>query len=347
MIRPRVLLALLAILVVVVADRAPAQPQDPPPDDRPRAVIGLGDSTVAGEGAGDYAPGTRGADGNACHRSANAAIAQLRLPGVTERVNLACSGAASTAVALQAGQPSQASRLTAVARRYRVEAVVLAVGANDAPRFADIVLRCVEAWAASKRGAATAPSCSQQLAGEWTERLNAMAPRVARAVTDVQRVMGGAGYAATEYDLVLQSYPSPVTERIEPALQDLSGCPLRLEDLTWLRTVAVPQLSTALRGVAERTGSRFLDLSRAAEGHEACAAGSDEEWMTRLTVDFEILRQEDSGLRAVAESFHPNATGHVRIAACLGAFLRTAQREAACRPDGDALRLRPLVTTSP
>ncbi len=342
MVRLRALLAVLAVLVTVTADRVPTLPQDPPRDDRARAVIGLGDSTVAGEGAGDYAPGTRSARGNACHRSANAAIAQLTLPGVTAHVNLACSGADSGDVALQDGQSSQASRLTAVARRYRVEAVVLAVGANDAPRFADVVLHCIEAWA--RRGG---PPCSQQLAGEWTDRLDAMEPQVRRAVTDVQRALRGAGYTSEDYDLVLQSYPSPFTERVEPALRDLSGCPLRLEDLAWLRSVAVPELSTALRGVAERTGARFLDLSRAAEGHEACAAGPGEEWMTRLTIDFELLRQEDSGLRSVAESFHPNATGHTKIATCLGAFLRTATREAACRADGDALRLRPLPTARP
>lgn len=341
MARFRALLAVLLVLVIVAADRVPTLPQDPPRDDRARAVVGLGDSTVAGEGAGDYAPGTRSERGNACHRSANAAIAQLTLPGMTAHVNLACSGASSTDVALRSGQPSQASRLTAVARRYRVEAVVLAVGANDAPRFADVVLSCIEAWARR-----SGPPCTQQLAGEWTDRLDAMVPQVERAVTDVQRALRGAGYRREDYALVLQSYPSPFTERVEPALRDLSGCPLRLEDLTWLRSIAVPQLSTALRGVAERTGARFLDLSRAAEGHEACAAGPGEEWMTRLTIDFELLRREDSGLRAVAESFHPNATGHARIAACLGAFLGTAQRRAACRPDGDELRLRPLTTTS-
>lgn len=334
---PRVLLVLLVVLVVVVADRVPTRPQTPPPDDRPRAVVALGDSTMAGEGAGGYVPGTRGEHGNTCHRSTNAAITRLALPGVTEHVNLACSGADASDVALSAGQPSQASRLAAVARRYRVEAVILGVGANGAPRFPDVVLACIEAWA---RG--VVPGCSRQLSGEWTDRLDAMVPQVARAVADVQRAMRGAGYGARDYDLVLQSYASPLTERVEPALRDLSGCPFRFEDLAWFRTAAVPQLAAALRGVADRAGARFLDLSRAAEGHEACAAGPGAEWMTRLTVDFELLRQEGSGLRAVAESFHPNALGHARLADCLGEFLRTEQREAACRPDGDALRLRPL-----
>ncbi|MQA15256.1 MAG: hypothetical protein GEV09_14130 [Pseudonocardiaceae bacterium] len=340
------LIALLLLALVVADSPAPVE-RRPVPDTRPRAVVGLGDSTIAGEGAGDYAPGTRGADGNFCHRSADSLIYQLELPGVTERINLACSGAHADDIGFARFQrtpgSAQAARLREVALRYRVQAVVVAIGANDDPRFADTMLRCIQAWARRSD-----PPCSAALAPQWPQRLDAMAPKVAGALADIRAAMRRAGYADGEYTLVLQSYPSPLTENIDPSLQDLSGCPFRTEDLAWVRTRAVPQLSAALREVAEAAGARFLDLSRAAAGHEACSwpAAPSREWINRLRVDFELLRREETGHRALAESFHPNALGYSRIAGCLGEFLRGSRREAACVLGADGA-LHPVDLPSP
>lgn len=337
------LMVLTALLVRAAAPVAPplspASPAAVPQfDRRPVAVVSLGDSSLAGEGAGDYLPGTRGENGNFCHRSVHATVQRIEVPGVTRRINLACSGTRSVNIEFdapqQAAETSQAVRLGEVARRYRVGAVVMAVGANDEPDFADVVLRCAQAWVAR-----WSRSCSAELAPQWPQRIAAMVPEVTRAVTDVRAAMRGAGYRDADYDLVLQSYPAPLTERLAPALQDLSGCPFRTEDLRWLRTSAVPQLSAALREVATRTGVRFLDLTRAVEGHEACTSPADprDEWVTRLSLDFARLQDDETGLRAVQESFHLNATGHARIASCLSEFLQMAARESSCRPSTDGL----------
>lgn len=337
-------LGTVLILAFLVASRPTPDLRPVLPDTRPRAIVALGDSTMSGEGAGDYAPGTRGQPGNFCHRSANALVYRIDLPGVTERFNLACSGAHAADVGFAEPNRSpgsaQAERLRRVALRYRVEAVVVAVGANDDPHFADTMLRCVEAWARR-----SGPSCSDVLAPQWPQRLDAMAPKVAAALDDIRAALRGAGYTDDDYDLVLQSYPSPLTEDIVPRLRDLSGCPFRIEDLAWIRTEAVPQLAAALRGVAQRSGARYLDLSRAAQGHEACSSpgAPAQEWINRLRVDFELLRREETADRALAESFHPNATGHARIAGCLQEFLLGGRREAMCIVDDEgALHPRPI-----
>lgn len=343
---PLVSVVAALILVALVADR-PAPDQLPVlPDTRPRAIVALGDSIMSGEGAGDYAPGTRGENGNFCHRSANGLVYRIDLPGVTERLNLACSGADTADIGFSRPNRSpgsaQAERLRQVAQRYRVQAVVVVVGANDDPQFADTMLRCIEAWARR-----SGPSCSDVLGPQWRQRLEAMTPKIAIALADIRTAMRAAGHAVGDYELVLQSYPSPLTEEIDPKLRDLSGCPLRIKDLAWIRTEAVPQLAAALRGVAQRAGARFLDLSQAAQGHEACssAGAPDREWINRLRVDFELLRQEETGHRALAESFHPNATGHARIAGCLQEFLRGQRRDAVCRSDADgALHPRSIGT---
>lgn len=350
--RPSVPLLLLPgvavlILTLLVASRPAPDLQPAPPDTRPRAIVALGDSVMSGEGAGDYAPGTRGENGNFCHRSANALVYQLEVPGVTERINLACSGADAADVGFSGPDRSpgsaQAERLGQVALRYRVEAVVVTVGANEDPQFADTMLRCIQAWARR-----SGPSCSDVLAPQWSQRLDAMAPGIAGALADVRTAMRRAGHSDGDYELVLTSYPSPLTEDIVPRLRDLSGCPFRTEDLAWVRTQAVPQLAAALRGVADRAGARFLDLSQAARGHEACTSPGtpSREWINRLRVDFELLRREETGQRALAESFHPNATGHLRIAGCLEEFLRGQRREARCLIDDGDLHPRPIRTAA-
>ncbi|MBW4716856.1 GDSL-type esterase/lipase family protein [Saccharothrix obliqua] len=308
-------------------------------DTRPTAVVSLGDSAMSGEGAGSYEPGTEGENGNWCHRSTRSMIHQTRLAEHT--VNLACSGADSANVSLadttHYTEGSQAKRLVDVARRYRVTTVLVQVGANDDPRFADTVVDCVAAWVNP-----FGPACRSKLATEWPARLAAMAPKVETALRDVRSAMGQAGYAPASYSLVLTSYASPVTEKMDKLLHGPQGCPVRLPDAEYGRTVAVPQLSEALRGVAARTGVKFLDFSRATEGREACAKGGNPagEWQRRLTVDPYALVHgglDAIGIHLAQQSFHPNAEAHAQLGRCVTEFVRGGADTARCLagPDGE------------
>jgi lysophospholipase L1-like esterase len=115
----------------------------------PTAVVALGDSAISGEGAGAYEPGTDGTGGDFCHRSTRALIQRTAIPGIQNTISLACSGAASSDVRINGTthytEPSQADRLRAVAQDNDVKMIVLQIGANDDPHFADTVLSCVEA----------------------------------------------------------------------------------------------------------------------------------------------------------------------------------------------------------
>ena len=88
-----------------------------------------------------------------------------------------------------------------------------------------------------------------------------MKPKVLDALRAVRAAMDGAGYTPSSYSLVLQSYAAPVGPNVRPELQNLSGCPFLTGDLQWIRDTAVPQLSEALREVAQQGDARFLDLS--------------------------------------------------------------------------------------
>ncbi|WP_019813226.1 GDSL-type esterase/lipase family protein [Saccharomonospora saliphila] len=327
---------IVAVLVVVLpTEREPGE-RPGPPGTGPLTVVSMGDSTLSGEGAGDYTAGTDGAGGNWCHRSPHAMVHQVELAGITESVNLACSGAPSAQVALgeivQYTEPSQAAQLRELLDTHRVAAVVVALGANDEPQFSRLISECFTSWFLD-RGA----PCSEQIKADWPSRLEAMRPKVVRALTDVRSVLSEAGYSDDDYELVLQSYASPIGPGIPESLRNLDGCPFRTEDLSWVAGTGSASLSAALRRAAAEAGARFLDLSRSARGHEACSGGdnTESEWFTRFTVRWDDLEAAERASHALQESFHPNARGHAQLAGCVSEFLATEDREAACLEGAD------------
>jgi lysophospholipase L1-like esterase len=325
----------------------PPTPVPGPPRDAPRVVVALGDSTISGEGAGRYEKGTDGEKGNWCHRSSSASVHMIGSAGIDGTINLACSGAPAAQVGLgdqkQYTEPSQAERLARIAANNRVVAVVVAAGANDDPGFSHVLDQCVQAWFSSSR-----PGCAAIAGGGWQARVDAMVPKLVRALGDVRSAMRTAGYRPEEYQLIVQSYAAPVGPDVAAGLQDLSGCPFRSEDLEWVRDSAVPVLTAGLRTAARSANARFLDLSRAGVGREACSAGNDigREWFRRLAVQWTDLHNDERATHALQESFHPNATGYAQFGRCLGEFLNTPDRAAACLPGNDG-NLHAATTIGP
>ncbi len=330
----RILGTTLALLLVGGLATSPAAVAQ---DDRETAVVSLGDSAISGEGAGNYEPGTRGENGNWCHRSANALVHRTAVAART--INLACSGADSANVSLadttHYTEGSQARRLIAVAQQYRVTTVIVQVGANDEPAFADTILDCISRWL-NPFGS----GCASRLRTEWPQRLAAMAPRVVTALADVKSAMSQAGYANGSYNLVLTSYASPLTEKMDEILHGPQGCPFRLSDARYGRTEAVPQFNEALRGVANSAGVKFLDFSRATENREACSGygNSSTEWQNRITVDpwaWVHGGLDAIGIHLAQESFHPNARGHAQLGRCVTEFVASGRSSAACLAGAD------------
>jgi hypothetical protein len=328
-----VVVLLLGMVLLVGDDLAPEPtPLPGPPQDAPRVLVAMGDSTISGEGAGDYEEGTDGENGDWCHRSPHASIHETGLQTIDRVYNLACSGAPSPQVGLgdveQYTETSQAKRLAPLAARNRVVAVVVAAGANDEPSFSHVLDACVQAW--TGRG----EPCSEMVGPEWSQRVDRMVPKLTRALEDVRTVMRNAGYTESDYQLIVQSYAAPVGPDVAAGLQDLSGCPFLADDLAWVQRRAVPILTAGVREAAAAVGARFLDLSRAGTGHEACSDARDPsgEWFRRLAVEWEDLQHEDRATHALQESFHPNETGHEQIGHCLGEFVNAPGRAAACLP---------------
>jgi lysophospholipase L1-like esterase len=331
----------LLVLALLVAPSAAADP----PDTRPTAVVALGDSVASGEGAGDYLEGTRGEGGNWCHRSPHAYVNRTGL--AAHAVNLACSGADSADVAFGPGthntEGSQAERLLAVATEYRVTTVIVQLGSNDDAALIDTAIACIRAFLD-----VTTPPCRHTIDPLLDGRMAATADKVEHAVRDVRRAMDRAGYRPGSYDLVIASYASAATEHMV-GVPGLIGCPYSRPDSGWARTTLFPKLSAALGGVADRTGARFLDMSRAAEGREACALPDPrQEWQRRLTVSPEAFAYgglDAATYHVAAESFHPSAAGHAAFGGCMGEFVRSALPAAACVPVDGRLQVQATAPT--
>lgn len=339
--RPSGWLVLFCVLVVATLGLAgdnvfsAPRPLPGPPENAPHVIVAMGDSTISGEGAGDYEPGTNGEKGDWCHRSPHASIFQVTLPDVDKAYNLACSGAPSAQVGLgnveQYGEISQAEQLAQIATRNRVVAIVVASGANDDPSFSHVLDDCVQAWAGKGK------PCSSTIGPQWERRIDHMIPKLTKALLDIQKVMRNAGYERSDYQLVVQSYAAPVGPDVARGLQGLSGCPFLSKDLRWVQEDAVPVLTAGVRTAAARARVRFLDLSRAGVGREACTSVNhpDREWFRRLAVQWSDLQKDNRAGHALQESFHPNAAGHKEFGDCLTEFLATSDRAAACLPGWD------------
>lgn len=337
---------------------------------RPTAIVAMGDSFISGEGGrwlgnGSEPFGTRSgtdraaygcgalgceydaarvygaSEANDCHRSDVAPIESAPID-VTERVNLACSGAKARDLwpgdeggTAHFGEPPEADRLAAVARRDRVRMIVITVGANDVG-FGELVADCAVDWARSPEGEQA--TCHRGAEAHIRAALPAAARGITGALRGVRRVMRAAGYARSDYRLVAMGYASPFPEGRwfryrEDGWSRLTegGCPVWNADADWAADRATVDLAEALRTAAAATDAEYLDLADAFDAHQLCdrravRVGSEgpsplsAEWFRRLSFTQGSTR----------ESLHPDAYGQKVIGACLGLLFERPRGDYAC-----------------
>ncbi|MEU3608826.1 GDSL-type esterase/lipase family protein [Streptomyces sp. NPDC035033] len=360
----RALRAFLALCTAAGLASLTAPPAQASPGGGPTAVVAMGDSYISGEagrwlgnsltnsgardgtdrawtGGGHDPARVYGTTAGGCHRSD---VSEVRSAGpiASSLINLACSGATTQNVfrASQGGLPykgeaPQADRLAAVAASHDVELIALSIGGNDLG-FADIITACATdyiVWYSY---------CHDDQQAEVDARIDAAMASVGKAVDEVRAVMTGAGYAASDYRIVLQSYPSPLPRAAENrysesgwARTNTGGCPFWNKDSDWARDSLVPQLANRLRQVAVAKGAQFLDLRDALQGREVCArasrqvtaslppSGASSEWARWID------SQSTQGL--VQESMHPNAYGQQALGRCLALIHAVPSGHRACR----------------
>ncbi|MGI8864026.1 MAG: GDSL-type esterase/lipase family protein [Solirubrobacteraceae bacterium] len=268
-----------------------------------------------------------GSAANGCHRSDVAELLSARL-AVDRRFNIACSGAvtknlfrAADGGVGQNGEAAQSDQLAPIAQAYRVKLVVVSIGGNDLG-FSSIITACLEHYEA-KLG-----PCMPSQQAVINSKLPAAISGIEKAIDEIRAVMIAAGYARSDYRLVLQTYPSVIPRASDARYSELDpgrtlyGCPFYDQDLTWARDHAAPEIGGAVKTAAAARGVEVLDLGDAFAGHEFCAKTTQEatpfsfpssaqaEWGRFLSAS--AIQQGD-----VQEVFHPDAYGQQALGHCL------------------------------
>ncbi len=326
------------------------------PGSGPTAAVSIGDSYISGEAGrwagnsvspgGDkdgtdracrppgltcqvdktrvYEPGT---ENGGCHRSDVAEIHSASLP-VAQRIDLSCSGAvtrnifrAASGGQGQNGEPAQADKLLPVAQSRDVKLIMLSIGGNDLG-FASIIAACLQAYVAK-----TGP-CEPSQQPKIDAKVPQVRAAVGKAIAEVRAVMTQAGYAQTDYRLILQTYPSVAPRASEARYPEaggdrtVNGCPFYDQDATWARDRAAAQIGAVSKAAAKAAGVETLDLLDAFQGHEFCSrtsaqntpfsrpSAANAEW-GRFLGGSTVQQGE------LQEAFHPNAYGQMALGSCV------------------------------
>src|SRR5918995_4043611 len=306
--------AVRALLVVcgVVLGLAPPALADGPGVGTP-AVVTLGDSAISGE-AGRWAGNTNQSSSKAdalgstaywdtptgeairgCHRSK---AAQFRIGDGVKSLNLACSGARTSTGGTGSGQDfkpgidfysdtsgrkGQALMLQEYAANNNVKAVVLMIGANNYG-FAAIVERCVTNWATSPSWWKNYCSDDSDMTSRFTAtRQQQETDNVRDAFLRVRQAMTTAGYDASQYTIIAQTYWTPIPRasgfrygETGWTRQSVGGCGVWNRDADWAHSTVVPAMNGSVRNGAAASGITnlvVLDLQNALDGRRLCESG--------------------------------------------------------------------------
>lgn len=345
-------------------------------------IVTVGDSFISGE-AGRWAGNTNRGEsrhdalgahayhdaGTAetiprCHRSR---AAEAFIGGGIPAANFACSGA-TTSSAFDAGRwkpgldfyddgaghVGQAALLRTHAATNNVRMVVVSIGGNDFG-FADIVQTCIADFL-------TSPSwwpnyCRDDSAvtrNFTTANVAAKTTAIKDALLNVAAAMSGAGYDASQYAVVVQTYMSPIPRgagfRYKQggySRQAIGGCGFWSADADWANDTALPTINGAVRNAAAQTGLpnlRTLELRAAFDGRRLCentvglleerglaiwtatGASDQTEWINQIRTISTCC-----GNYYIQESLHPNYWGQLALRNCVrSAFNDGAPRSGTC-----------------
>lgn len=393
--RRRAILAVaLAATATVVVATGPAGAAPPSPPGEAPWVVTVGDSAISGE-AGRWAGNTNGdswrhdtgADAyfdNAtntaetipgCHRSK---AAEAHIGGGVNSLNLACSGARTytqTGGDFKpgldfydggAGRRSQLVELEAFAKQHRVRAVTVLIGANNFG-FADIVQQCVTNWLTSPSWWKNYCYDDTSIRNRFTaSAVDARTNEVAGAIRNVATAMARAGYAASDYTIIVQTYWSPVPRgagiRYSESgwtRQSVGGCGMWNRDADWANDTAVVKMNQALTDGVVRSGVTnyvVLNMAEALNGHRLCERGvglleevglshwtdagaaDRTEWVSQIRTVSTIF-----GPYQLQEGIHSSYWGQLAMRNCLRQAVNVggSVRGGVCRSTGGVTRGEP------
>ncbi|GAB4011569.1 SGNH/GDSL hydrolase family protein [Nocardioides ultimimeridianus] len=389
----RAALAALALAggTVLAPIGTPAAHADGPGSGAPW-VVSVGDSYISGE-AGRWA-GSSNSDStradalgstayydNAtntgeviarCHRSKSA---EIYIGGGVSGLNLACSGAETSSYTDSSGNwkpgldfansgsnQGQALMLQSFASSHNVRMVAVSIGGNDF-NFGSIVQDCVTDFLGSPSWWKDYCNDDSSVTSNFTSaNVATVKSHIATALTNVRTAMRNAGYADSQWSMLVQTYPSPIPNgsgfRYSESgytRQSTGGCGFWNNDANWANGTALPTINNTVTGAITQAGisnAKVLNLSSALNGRRLCESGVGlyEEmgvanWQTTGAVDktewvnqIRTVTTSGSSPYYIQESLHPNYWGQLAIRNCVRqAYNGGAVRGGTCNRTGNGL----------
>lgn len=330
-------------------------------------VVSLGDSYISGE-AGRWAGNSNDSSASVdaggpaayfdnaghtaetipgCHRST---AAEIRIGGGVGSLDLACSGARTSTYVSSSGDfkpgidfyssganQGQALALQQFASTHNVRMVQLSIGGNNYA-FADIVQQCVIDFLTSPSWWPNYCYDDSAVKAHFTAaNIAAQTNAIVVAIGNVRTAMATAGYAAADYSVVVQNYPSPVPRGAQLRYsqrgytrQFTGGCGLWNRDADWANDSALTTINGSVAAAAAQTGVALMDISAAFNGRRLCEGGVDlmentgrgswtapgaadvTEWINQIRTVSTVF-----GPYSIQEGLHPNYWGELALRNCV------------------------------
>ena len=364
----RVSAAILLLSLTGLGLVAPPAHADGPGSGTPY-VVTVGDSYISGE-AGRWAGSSNDSEAPAdalgahayhdnathtaeqiprCHRSQSA---EAYIGGGVGGLNLACSGAKTTTATGDyfkpgidfyddgAGNLGQAKMLQQFAVSHNVKQVVVSIGGNDF-NFASIVTQCVQDFLLSPSWDPDYCKDDSSVVANFTSaNITTVRARIATAFQNVRTAMRNAGYGDNAWNLVVQTYPSPIPSasgfrysQSGYTRQSTGGCGFWNADADWANATALVTINNTVRAAIGQSGlsnARLLELQSAFNGRRLCekSVGLYEEvgltsWTQPTAVDkTEWINQIRTVTTVgsdyfIQESLHPNYWAQLALRSCV------------------------------
>ena len=384
-------LAAASLLGSLAVGTAPAALADGPGVGTPW-VVTVGDSYISGE-AGRWAGNSNDTEArhdalgstayfdNAartaeaiprCHRSTSA---EAYVGGGVNALNLACSGARTTTFtdsngyfkpgldfAVTSAGVGQAKALQTFASTHNVKMVVVSIGGNDF-NFGSVVQTCVSDFLGSPSWWPDYCNDDSSVTANFTAgNVAARTTDIKNALLNLRTAMTSSGYAASAYQIVVQTYPSPIPSasgfrysQSGYTRQNTGGCGFWDADANWANATALPTINNAVATALTQSGltnSKTLDLANTFVGRRLCenTVGLLEEKGLASWASAGAVNQTEwvNQIRTVStccgsnyyiqESLHPNYWGQLAVRSCVRqAYNGGAVRGGACTRTGTGL----------
>jgi hypothetical protein len=285
-----------------------------------------------------------------CHRSK---AAEVHIGSPFKSANLACSGARTYTQAGgsdfkpgidfysdSSGRVGQALALQQYATTNNVRAVTLLIGANNYG-FADIVQACVTDWLTSPSWWPNYCNDDSDIRSRFTSaRVTTETANVRGAMLNVRQAMRNAGYADSQWTLLVQTYSSPIPRgsgfrypQTGFTRQTIGGCGVWNRDADWANDTVVATFNSTARNAAATSGLtnvKILDMTNALVGRRLCentvglleergiaswtspGAVDQTEWVSQIRTVTAIFPPYQ-----IQEDGHPSYWGQLALRSCL------------------------------